>query len=142
MNYEICVLIVPLGLCAVPNYRNPQSTVKTTCYDKSHDETKLLSTACDFQTHQTASIGTKNFKLRDLGLSQISGSSQVSKHSSSHSFHGNAPQSFQTSDTTYPATPEDTHFNWYISIKMRFLKSSSVNVNVEGVKALKVHTKE
>lgn len=77
MNYEICVLIVPLGLCAVPDYRNSQSTVKTTCYDnKSHDETKLLSTACDFQTHQTASTGTKNFKLRDLGFSQISGGSQ------------------------------------------------------------------
>lgn len=76
MNNEICVLIVPFGLRAVPNYRNPQSTIKTTCYDKSHDETKLLSTACDFQTHQTASTGTKNFKLRDLRFSQISGGSQ------------------------------------------------------------------
>jgi len=36
-----------------------------TCYNMSHDETKLLSAACALQTHQTASRGTKNFKLSD-----------------------------------------------------------------------------
>jgi len=37
----------------------------------SHDETKLLSAACALQTHQTASRGTKNFKLRDLEFSDV-----------------------------------------------------------------------
>jgi hypothetical protein len=127
-------LIVP---SAVPNDRIPQAT---------------------FLMHQTAPSGTKNFKLRDLRFSRLYccpfkslGMTRcvaeylvpdVSKHSSIHAFK-ETHHSFETSDTTYPATqynvPQFVRYHKNMTLEM-FLNASE-NVNVEGVKALKACTK-